>query len=634
MAFAAALFFTAGLEFAVRADEPGDKQEHPANRLAQESSLYLLLHAHNPVDWYPWGPEALQRAKQENKIIFLSIGYSSCHWCHVMERESFMDEEIAAFLNEHFVCIKVDREERPDIDDIYMTAVQVYYQATGQARGGGWPLSAFLTPDARPVFGGTYLPPRDVEGSIGFLTLIGKINDAWRDKPEDMQRSAGQLADLVKARLRRRPALMPRLPEARTLDELQAALADEFDADHGGFGYNEASQRQAKFPQASTLMFLLERVRRHDDAQALAMLTKTLSAIVAGGIRDHVGGGFHRYSTDRQWLVPHFEKMLYDNAQLATALAEAHAATGDAAYAAAAEETLAFLQREMADADGGFYAAIDAEADGDEGGYYTWTPDEVRAALPAADASQWIEAYGLAGRPNFEERYVLHLARPGPFSPEQSAALATSGRTLLEVREKRPRPRVDEKILTDWNGLAIRAFADAGRLLKKDEYTQSAARTAEFVLNKLRDNEGRLKHVYGRGQARLNAYLDDYAFLADGLIALHRATGDSRWLTAADELTELQLELFWDKDGGGFFFTSHDHEELLARGKSPVDSATPSGNSVTAGNLVYLAKALDKPDYLDRARQTVTAFTPLWEQAPAALPRMAVAVEALHAAKP
>jgi uncharacterized protein YyaL (SSP411 family) len=618
-----------GLASRALAEDPAAAPQGPAraNRLAQETSPYLLLHAHNPVDWYPWGTEALAKAKAEDKLIFLSIGYSSCHWCHVMERESFMDAEVAAVLNEHFVSIKVDREERPDIDEIYMTALQIYYQLLGSGQGGGWPLSMFLTPDGKPVVGGTYYPPRDREDFEGFLSVLTRVHKAWTDEPELVRRRGTQLADFVQRSFRQRPSLTPSLPTAERLGEVQDALADDYDPDHGGFGYSEVDPHRPKFPQPANLLFLIDRVRRHDDEDARRMLLGTLDRLAAGGIRDHLGGGFHRYSTDRYWHIPHFEKMLYDNAQLATVYAEAFRLTDRPAYRQVVEETLAFVSRELTDSAGGFYSALDADTDGKEGGYYVWDRSAVEAALGAEAFGPFAQVYGLAGEPNFEDQWALLVDRLP--SPEADAQLVPAREKLLAVRSERARPLTDTKVLTGINGLMIRGFADSGRILKDDGYKAAAVQAADFVLRELRTQDGRLLRTWSQGQAKLNAYVEDYAYLVDGLIALHRATADERWLAEADRLTATQIEHFWDEADGGFYFTSDDHEALLARSKDPTDSATPSANAVTAGNLLYLAAALDKPDYRERAERTILAFGSLWDQAPAAMPRMATVLAEL-----
>ncbi|RIK75553.1 MAG: thioredoxin domain-containing protein [Planctomycetota bacterium] len=604
-----------------------------ANRLAKESSPYLLLHAHNPVDWYPWGEEALAKAKKEGKLIFLSVGYSSCYWCHVMERESFMDDEIAKFLNEHFVCIKVDREERPDVDEIYMTAVQL------MNRSGGWPLSMFLTPDAKPFFGGTYFPPRDREdGAPGFLTVISRIHDAWGKDKDKIEPIATRLSDAVKEALETQRGIgVP--PNIEMLAEVQAGMAEHFDADNGGFALGAT-----KFPSPPNLVFLLHQARHAaDDATksaALKMLTATLDKMAQGGLRDHLGGGFHRYTVDRYWRVPHFEKMLYDNAQLASVYAEAFALTGSAEYHRVVDELVAFVLREMTDSTGGFYAALDAETDAVEGKFYVWTRAEIEAALAKEEYAVFAAVYGIDREPNFEEHYVPQLAKSreeiakdrGVSVDELEKSLAPIRAKLLAERAKRKRPLTDTKILTGWNGQMIRGLADAGRCLKNDGYLKAADAAATFVLSNLR-RDGRLLRTHTAGEAKLNAYLEDYALLVDGLIALHQATGEERYLREADALTAKQIELFWDEKNGGFYFTSADHEELIAKRKDAFDGPIPAGNAVAARNLVYLARQAGKKDYLDRADKTLATLTPRLSQSAASLPTAAVAIAEFLAAK-
>jgi len=597
-----------------------------ANRLAEETSPYLLMHAHNPVDWFPWGEEAFAKARREGKMVFLSIGYSSCYWCHVMERESFLSREVADFLNEHFVSIKVDREERPDVDDIYMTALQL--------RGvpGGWPLSMFLTPEAKPFYGGTYFPqPR-------FLGLLKVIEENWRSQPEAIRRDADRLTRLLRKALvqsvssdaQRQTPL-----DAQLLDNVQSALAETFDPTWGGFGYDERNPRMQKFPVPPRLMFLLRRAA--DNPAARKMLELTLDKMAAGGVWDHLGGGFHRYSTDRYWHIPHFEKMLYDNAQLATVYAEAFELTGNVEYRRVVESLLGFVLRDMTGPEGEFFAAIDAETDAEEGKFYRWDKNEVQSLLSDEEWKAFSEVYGFSAGPNFEHRYYVPLldlplskvaVKRGLTYAELDEQLAPIRERLLESRGEREHPLIDTKVITAWNGLMIRGFADGGRTLDNQDYIAAASRAAQFVLDKLQTKDGRLLRTYRQGQAKFNGYLDDYAFMVDGLIALHRATGQQRWLTAAEELTNKQMELFWDEDSGGFFFTSHDHESLVARAKSPSDSVLPSGNSVAAGNLIYLAEALNKPEYLERARETISAFVGYLgeEDQAGGLPRMAMAV--------
>jgi uncharacterized protein YyaL (SSP411 family) len=618
-------------------DEDAPKPKH-TNLLARETSPYLLQHAHNPVDWRPWSPESLAKAKAEDKLIFLSIGYSSCHWCHVMERETFEDEEIAAWLNERFVCIKVDREERPDIDSIYMTSLQVYNAATGAGGGGGWPLSMFLTPDARPFFGGTYFPARDGdrEGIPGFFTIAKKIHEVWEKEPEKIRRDGETLTRMLKSHMESAPALLTPLDE-KLVAAVQEELAEQIDPKYGGFGYDRLNPFQPKFPEPSNLFFLLARAR--DDSveesarqQAREMLVTTLDRMARGGIRDHLGGGFHRYSVDRFWRIPHFEKMLYDNGQLASVYTEAYLLTGREDFRRVSEELLEFVFRELTSPEGAFYAALDADSEGEEGKFYRWEIEEVKKLLSPQEYELFAAVYGQEGEPNFEEEYyVPQLSQPlaetaearNVSEAELEARLAPIRKKLLDARNGRIRPMTDTKVLAAWNGLMIRGFADAGRILKNDRYTDAARRAARFVLDRMQTNEGRLLSTYGQGEAKLNAYLDDYAFLGDGLIALHQATGEEEWLEAADRLTQKQIDLFLD-ESGGFYFTSDDHESLLARGKNPADGALPAGASVSVGNLLYLSKQLDKPEYLDIARQAARSTAANFERSPALAPRMAL----------
>jgi len=618
------------------------------NRLAKETSPYLLQHAHNPVDWHPWGDEALAKAKNEGKLIFLSIGYSSCHWCHVMERESFLDEEIAALLNKHFVCIKVDREERPDIDQIYMTALSVYHQLAGEPRGGGWPLSMFLTPEGDPFVGGTYFPARDGDrqGAPGFLTIVTKVQEIWGKAPDKIREDAKTVARFTKAEMegRKTPALVA-LDEA-LVAPVQEALDEQYDPKYGGFGYGP-NPRQPKFPEPSNLVFLLDRARsknarRDKTDRAKEMLLGTLTWMSLGGIRDHLGGGFHRYSVDRYWQIPHFEKMLYDNGQLAGIYAEGHALTGREDLARISREICDFLLREMADPAGGFVTAFDADSESEEGKFYRWDKAEVQKLLTADEFALFASVFGLDREPNFEEKfYVPQLAQPlAEIAAEKKLTeadlekqLAPIRQKLLAVRVKRVPPLTDTKLLAADNGLAIGGLADAGRILKEPRYIAAAQKAADFVLSKLRDDQGRLKRNYSAGEARLNAYVSDYALVTDGLIRLFAATGDQKWLAAADALTQKQIELFADSAGGGFFFTSSDHEALLARGKELVDTAVPSSNSVSADNLIRLAVLEQKPEYLPRAAKTILAAAATLQSSPSSAPRMAAAVPALLEAR-
>lgn len=607
-------------------------QLHAENRLAKETSPYLRLHAHNPVDWYPWGPEALDKAKAENKVIFLSVGYSSCYWCHVMERESFMDEEIAKFLNDNFICIKVDREERPDIDSIYMLAVQLI---TGR---GGWPMSVFLTPEAKPFFGGTYFPARDGDrgASTGFLSLVQNIHKIWNEKEEDLRTSADQLTSAIRKNLdasaEEAEAEPPELNQ-KVIESVMRALAIDFDPQYGGFGFDPGSPERPKFPEASNLLFLLEQARA-GDSKAREMVVTSLDKMHAGGIWDHVGGGFHRYSVDRFWRIPHFEKMLYDNGQLAVVYSQAYELTKKPSYRRVVERTLDWVIREMRDDQGGFYSALDAESEKVEGKFYRWEKAELQKVL-GANFALLAGVYGFDKKPNFEEEfYVPQIDRSLAIAAEDRnmteaelwSEVSPQLAALLSARSQRLRPLTDRKILASWNGLMIRGLADAGRILDREDYIEVAADAANFVLNKMRNENGRLFRTYTANEAKLNAYLDDYAFVVDGLIALHKATQDDTWLAKADELMQLQVKLFQDTKRGGFYFTSNDHEALIARGKQPSDGAQPAGNSVSVQNLIYLAAKLDKPEYREAATKALTATAPLMQKSPRISPRMALAL--------
>lgn len=619
------------------AEEPAPKQPTKTNRLAQETSPYLLLHAHNPVDWYPWGNEALERAKKENKPIFLSVGYSSCHWCHVMERESFLDPEIAKLLNENFICIKVDREERPDIDTIYMTAVQTYLQLTTGRRGGGWPMTVFLTPEGNPFFGGTYFPARDGdrEGMTGFLTLSSKVSEMWKKEPVKLGDDATTLARFIKDQLEG-PKLLPAVVlDTKLTTSVEKGLAAQFDERYGGFGFDEIEWQRPKFPEPSNLQFLLEIVKKTPASESRAMLVHTLDRMAMGGIYDHVGGGFHRYSVDRMWRIPHFEKMLYDNGQLLTVYSEAYALTGDENYQRIARETAEFMLREMRDTSGGFYAALDAESEGVEGKFYRWDKAEVEKLLTKEEFELYSAVYGLSRAPNFEETfYVIQLrdtlvdiAKTREITVEKLVNdLRPIHAKLLAARNARKRPLTDTKILAGENGLAITGLATAGKLLKEPRYTEAAATAATLVLSKMTAPEGRLFRTYSGDKAKLNAYLSDYAMLVEGLLALHEATGEQRWLDEAIKLTDQQVELFHDVPRGGFYFTSKDHESLLARVKETVDSAMPAGNSVAAVNLVKLAKITGKNEYLKLAEGAIQSAAGQMQENPTVSPRLATAL--------
>jgi uncharacterized protein YyaL (SSP411 family) len=618
---------------------PQDK-EHPANRLAGETSPYLLKHAHNPVHWQPWDEAALKQAVDENKVIFLSIGYSSCHWCHVMERETFMDEEIAKFLNENFVCIKVDREERPDIDTIYMTSLNIFNQLTTGRASGGWPLSMFLTPDGRPFFGGTYFPARDGDraGQPGFLTIATRVSQAWNGSRDRISADADRLTEFTRTELDGKRDGDGGAIKATWTASCLADLQDRFDPQYGGFGFSSQNPNMPKFPEPSNLLFLLNLCELDpDQAEARKMLFLTLDKMYQGGIYDHIGGGFHRYSVDRYWRIPHFEKMLYDNAQLLSVYSRAWQLEKRDAYQAVVRGTIEFLRREMLDSDGGFYAALDAESEGVEGKFYRWDKAAIEASLDPPAFETFAKIYGISGPPNFEgEFYVPQLNRPldewvrqlAMSDSDLETSLASSRNALLAVRQQRPRPLTDPKILAGWNGLMIRGLADAGRAFEEPEYTDLAVRAAEFVWDKLQV-DGRLQRTSTGGQVRLNAYLDDYACYIDGLIALYQSTGNRNWLERADSLQQVQDRLFWDEENKSYFFTASDHESLLARACDATDGAVPAGSSVAAENLLFLAKALDKPELRERAKALISGHSGLIESFSSAAPRLLISARAL-----
>lgn len=624
-----------------------------ANRLSKESSPYLLMHAHNPVDWYPWGPEAFEKAKRENKPIFLSIGYSSCYWCHVMERESFLDPAIARFLNDYFVCIKVDREERPDVDTIYMTALTVYNQLSGSGRGGGWPMSMFLTPSGKPFFGGTYFPARDGDRGVGtgFLTIVQRVHEIWSGQQSNLERDAETLTQLTREEMSARESDPAFEIKPALLTEALSTFAAQYDPEYGGFGYEPNNPGRPKFPEPPNLEFLIsmstrsegetgenETATAEEGIAAISsrnMLLGTLDHLSMGGIRDHIGGGFHRYSVDRYWRIPHFEKMLYDNGQLASLYARAYQLTQRNDYYRVAAEMLDFVMDELTDDGGAFFSAIDAESEKEEGKFYRWTRVEIEATLTSEQYELFAPIYQIDASPNFEEHYYApQLAQLLAATAESESLtfdtlddqLVPLRQQLLAVRNQRPRPITDTKILTSWNGLMIRGFADGGRHLDAPQYVAAGIAAAEFVLANLRTSQGRLLRTFGEGEAKLNAYLNDYAFLVDGLIALHQATGDARWLKEAEDLTRIQVELFWDEANGGFFFTSADHETLLVRSKNHVDGVQPSGNSVSAGNLLYLYEQTGNEVYLEQAEKTIRSASMLLERAPAMVPRLLVAI--------
>ncbi|MFL5896910.1 MAG: thioredoxin domain-containing protein [Solirubrobacterales bacterium] len=566
------------------------------NRLGRETSPYLLQHRDNPVDWYPWGPEALERAREEDVPILLSVGYSACHWCHVMERESFEDPETAAYMNEHFVCVKVDREERPDVDAIYMEAVQAI---TGH---GGWPMTVFLDPEGVPFYGGTYFPPDTSRGMPSFRMVMEAVVHAFETQREEIR----ERAPGTRARLGALGEVEPRpdRPRAAELEEAVQRLLALADHRNGGFG------GAPKFPPASSLELLLARGETE-------VVELTLDRMLGGGIYDQLGGGFARYSVDATWLVPHFEKMLYDNALLARVYLHGWQQLGHQRYRRACEETLDWMLREMRGPEGGFYSALDADSEGEEGRFYVWTPDQIRQALTepgnpncikfsSQDNQNLMQFYGVTEGGNFEGANVLHLA--GGAAAEEPAGLDEMRRALLEARAQRVRPGLDDKRLTSWNALAIAAFADAGAVLGREDYLDAARACASFLLEQLRDESGNLLRTYKDGRAHLNAYLEDHAFLLEALQALYEASFEERWFLEARAVAEATIERFGDPERGGFYSTSSDHEDLIARRKEVGDHPIPSGNSSAALGLLRLAALTGERRYEQEAIRVFALF--------------------------
>jgi uncharacterized protein len=558
-----------------------------ANLLAQETSPYLLQHRDNPVDWYPWGEEALTRAREEDRPILLSIGYSACHWCHVMERESFEDPGTAALMNERFVCIKLDREERPDLDAIYMEACQAM---TGS---GGWPLNVFLTPEQVPFYAGTYFPPTPRMGMPSWPQVLEAVAQAWDERREEIRAGGERVAQRLRGGALLAPSKEPL--QARSLEEAVAGLRSQYDPAHGGFG------SAPKFPPASAIEFLLRRDERE-------MTTHTLRAMASGGMYDQVGGGFHRYSVDAYWLVPHFEKMLYDNALLARAYLHGWQVTGDDLFRRVCEETLDYALREMRGPEGGFLSALDADSEGEEGRFYVWTVEELREALAGEpDADDAIAWFGATDRGNFEGR---NIPVRGPGEPERRDEWR---RRLYDARVKRVWPGLDDKRLTSWNALMISALAEAGAVLERADYLDAARGCADFVLRELRDRDGRLLRTWKDGRAKLNAYLEDHAFMLEALLTLYEASFEPRWFAEARMLADTLVERFADEDNGGFFETSSDHERLVARRKDLEDHPIPSGNASAAYGMLRLAALTGEHDY---ERRAVSALRLLHELAP------------------
>jgi uncharacterized protein len=590
------------------------------NRLIEQTSPYLLQHAHNPVDWFPWGSEAFAQARQEDKPVFLSIGYSTCHWCHVMERESFEDEATAAILNEHFVSIKVDREERPDVDETYMKLVQLM---TGF---GGWPLSVFMTADGYPFYGGTYFPPRELHGRPGFQQVLLAIAQAWREGRDELLQSAGRIVDALKEI--EPPGVATTLSE----DILRQAIADvgdRFDNINGGFG------EPPKFPQPGVLSLLLKWWYRSADTQTLEMVTKTLDAMMAGGIYDHVGGGFHRYATDVQWQVPHFEKMLYDQATLATVYTRACQVTGRREYASVVRQTLDYILRDMMDPAGGFYSAEDADSEGEEGAFYLWQRAQIEPVFRPQVVRLFARRFGITTEGNFGNgRNILRVAKSveqlsdefGLDPQDIRHELAVAIEQLRAFRDTRPRPERDDKIITAWNGLAISALSIAGAALEVPRYIEAADKAAQFVLNEL-VIDGRLMRYYRDGHAVEKGFLDDYACLIAGLVDLYEASFNPHWLEQAIALSDRMIDLFMDKDKHGFYLTASDSETLVVREKPGYDGALPSGNAVAALALLKLGRITSDERLALAGQWTLEAFSESMSESPIASTAMLGALD-------
>jgi hypothetical protein len=584
------------------------EQTRIPNRLISEKSPYLLQHAYNPVDWYPWGEEAFEKAKEENKPIFLSIGYSTCHWCHVMEHESFEDVEVAKLMNETFVSIKVDREERPDIDSIYMTVCQFM---TGS---GGWPLNIIMTPDKKPFIAGTYFPKDNRYGRIGMKELAHSIKELWERKKDTVLKSADEVIEL----LERIEVQVPgEAIDESTLEIAFFQFAEKFDKEHGGFGSSP------KFPTPHNLLFLLRYYKRTKNLKALEMVVKTLICMCMGGIFDHVGFGFHRYSTDSKWILPHFEKMLYDQALLLMVYVEAFLITKKDENKKVVNEIFTYVTRDMKSPEGAFYSAEDADSEGEEGKYYVWTEHEVKEILEKEEADFVISAFNFSKAGNYVEEAtressgnnILYLKKP----LEKSPTLWEKARIkLYDMRKKRIPPHKDDKILTDWNGLLIAALSKAAQAFNEPEYLKSAKEAADFILSTLCTNDGKLLHRYRDGEAAILGYLDDYAFLVWGLIELYEASFEIKYLEKALSLNSYLLEHFWDQDNGAFYFTSDDSEKLIVRKKEIYDGAIPSGNSVAMLNLLRLSRITGNAELENKASKIASVFSKNVKELPSA----------------
>jgi uncharacterized protein YyaL (SSP411 family) len=602
------------------------RDEH-TNRLIHETSPYLLQHAHNPVDWYPWSEEAFEKAKKENKPVLLSIGYSACHWCHVMERESFENEKIAALMNELFVNIKVDREERPDLDEIYMNAVQML---TGR---GGWPMTMFLTPEGKPFYGGTYFPPEDRQGMPGFPRILQGVAQAYRERPADVEKSVGQILETLHHMAESQPSEKDFAPGI--IAESCEKIARAYDSENGGLG------QAPKFPNPGVYELFLRYYSESGDERYLTMVAQTLSKMAQGGIYDHVGGGFHRYSVDAKWLVPHFEKMLYDNAQLLRIYSQAYVITREPLYKTVVEESAGYLLREMHQPEGGFYSTQDADSEGEEGKFFVWTLAEIDALLGAEDGEVFARMYDVTEEGNFEEKNILHpiltVDQASKFfrkeKSEIEALIARTKEKLFTAREKRIKPFRDEKIIAAWNGLLLSGLAEAIKITGASSCLEASRRTVEFIFGRM-FRDGYLLHVYKDGQAKLRGYLDDYAFVALGLLDLYEVLLDRSLIDRAMELVDIMLREFWDERGGGLFYTGKSHQPLISRAKPVFDASIPSGNAIAAQLLLRLYHLVGAEDYHTRAETILRSYYDAMVSQPFGFAHMLCALDQyLHPAK-
>ena len=596
------------------------------NRLVHETSPYLLQHSHNPVDWYPWSDEAFSKAKEENKPVLLSIGYSACHWCHVMERESFENEQIAELMNNLFINIKVDREERPDLDEIYMNAVQML---TGR---GGWPMTMFLTPDRQPFYGGTYFPPQDRHGMPGFPRILQGVAQAYRDKPDDVQKSVGQILSALKQMSHSDDHEHAFAPDA--IGKAAEQIASAYDAENGGLG------QAPKFPNPGVYELFLRQHHHSGTERFLNMVAHSLTKMMLGGIYDHLGGGFHRYSVDEKWLVPHFEKMLYDNAQLVRTLALLYRATGNKLFRRVMEETLDYLIREMLHSEGGFYSTQDADSEGEEGNFFVWSRKEINQILGEEDGEIFSRVYDVTELGNFEGKNILHpiltvAQAAGLFkkTPDQIETLITQAKQkLFAARERREKPFRDEKIITSWNGLMLSGLAEALKISAKPSFLAAANRTIQLIFTKM-FSDGLLLHTYKDGNAKQLGFLDDYAFLAVGLLDFYEATLERSALERAVELTEVMVREFWDSSEGGFFYTGNSHEQLISRTKPVFDASVPSGNAKATELLLRLYHLTGKEDFLGKAETVLRSYSHAMESQPFGFAHMLCALD-FHLGKP